>query len=271
MKIDVKNLDAMTKLGLGGERALMFLGDFLLMRFVGMWPWGFFLGFKGEASPVGWRRWVRFQDVEVVVRRSRRWDIALFTDITKEDGGEVVRGGVKEEWLVEGKEGKVWKDRVEPAVERGWVRGKTSCLMMDKSWDLFFTGMLKAHALVDEGAMGVESFRTAVLVYSEALGWLIWEVWREHDDGDGNVIEGTKKLQLVKDKLTKMGKENLFFRWIEVVQSETSQPGAFTVEKQKKAVGKIREEFEEKGVDFDEFWGGVDGGIESMPGLEITG
>lgn len=130
--------------------------------------------------------------------------------------------------------------------------------------------MLKAHALVDEGVMGVESFRTALLVHSETLGWLIWEVWREHDDGDGNENEGTKKLQLVKDKLTKIGKENLFFRWIEVVQSETSQPAAFTVEKQKKAVRKIREEFEEKGVDFDAFWMDIDGGIESMPGLEIT-
>ena len=145
--------------------------------------------------------------------------------------------------------------------------------MLDKSWDLFFGGMVRAHRLVDEGEVDMEEFRTRVLLFSERFGWLSWDVWREHGEGggDGEGDEGTRKLQLVKDKLTKMGKENLFFRWIEVVQSETSQPGGFTVEKQKKAVRKIREEFEEKGVDFDEFWDDVDGGIESMPGLEITG
>ena len=250
--------------GLGGERALMFLGDFMLLRFVGMWPWGFFLGWKGEASPVGWRRWAGFRDVEIVVRRSRRWDVPLFT---KEDGSEELRGAVREQWVEAGKEGKEFRERIMPAVERNYVRNKTSYMMLDKSWDLFFTGMLKAHALVDEEENKLEDFRTAVLVHSERHGWLTWEVWKEHEEGSGD--EGTRKLQLIKDKLTLMGKENLFFRWIEVVQSETSQPGPFTVERRRKAVQKIKMEFEDRKVDFDEFWEDV-GGVESMPGMEIT-
>jgi len=120
---------------------------------------------------------------------------------------------------------------------------------------------------VDEGQNQIEDFKTAVFVYAENLGWLSWEVWKEHDEGSGD--EGTKKLQLIKDKLTVMGKENLFFRWIEVVQSETSQPGPFTAERQGKAVQKIRVEFEDRGVAFDDFWADV-GGIENMPGMEIT-
>jgi len=263
-KVNTKGMDAMSVLGLGGERALMFLGDFVLGRFVGMWPWGFFWGVGGEATPVGWRRWVGFRGVEVVVRRSRKWDGPLFTE---ENGSGDVRGGVRRQWLEEGKGGKVFEERVLPAVGKIYVKTKTSYLMLDKSWDLFFTGMLKAHALVDEGQNQIEDFKTAVFVYAENLGWLSWEVWKEHDEGSGD--EGTKKLQLIKDKLTVMGKENLFFRWIEVVQSETSQPGPFTAERQGKAVQKIRVEFEDRGVAFDDFWADV-GGIENMPGMEIT-
>ena len=39
--------------------------------------------------------------------------------------------------------------------------------------------------------------------------------------------------------------------------------------RQKKAVQKIRMEFEEQGVEFEEFWESV-GGVESIPGMEIA-
>lgn len=264
-KINAKNTDGIELFKIGGKRALMFLGDFILVRFVGMWPRGFFLGMHGEASPVGWRRLVGFRAVEIVVRRSRKWDVSLFT---KEDGMEELRGEVNRQWLKEGKKGESFNERVVPAVNKRYVKTKTSYLMLDKSWELYFSGMVKAHALVDEAQNKMEDFQTAVFVYSKSLGWLVWEVWREHDEGSGD--EGTKKLQLIKDKLTVMGKENLFFRWIEVVQSETSQPGPFNAERQRKAIEKIKVEFEEQGVTFDEFWAGV-GGLEDMPGMEITG
>lgn len=211
----------------------MFVGDFLLFRFVGMWPWDFFLGKGGEASPLGWRRWCRFRDVEVVVRSSRRWDVPLFTK--EERGSWDVRGEVekmdwvKEEWLQEGREGKLFREKILPAVEKGWVQNKTSYQMLDQNWDLYFSGMIEAQALVDDAKNKIDDFRTSVLVHTEKWGWLIWEVWREHEEGSED--DGTKKLQLIKNKLTAMGKENLFFRWIEVVQSETSQSGPFTVER----------------------------------------
>ena len=277
LKIDVSNLDTRTKLGLGGERALMFLGDFLLLRFVGMWPWGFFLGWRGEASPIGWRRWVGFRGCEIVIRRSRRiWDRDIFRigerdeegDRDEKEGMEEGNEGVKSTFLLEGKQGMVWRERVEPAVERRLLQGKSAYALMDKSWELDFSGMIKAHDMVDKEEMGTEAFRTAVWVCSEEWGWVGVEVWREHDSGEGD--EGTRKLQGIKDGLTRMGKENLFFRVVEVVQSETSQPGPFTKEKQKKAVRSIREEFDRQNVDFDAFWDGV-GGVESMPGLETTG
>lgn len=211
----------------------MFAADFLLFRFVGMWPWDFFLGKGEEASPVGWRRWCGFRDVELVVRRSRRWDVPLFAKETNEEGDmgrEVEKSdGVKEEWLQEGRQGKLFRERVLPAVDKNWVKNKTSYQMLDQNWDLYFSGMIEAQALVDAGKNKTSDFRTSVLVHTERWGWLVWEVWREQEDGAED--EGTKKLQLVKDKLTAMGKENLFFRWIEIVQSETSQTGSFTGEK----------------------------------------
>ena len=211
----------------------MFAGDFLLFRFVGMWPWEFFLGKGEEASPVGWRRWCGFRDVEIVVRRSRRWDVPLFT--VKDSGNEDIRGAVgerdyvKEEWLQEGREGTLFREKVLPAVDKAWVRHKTSYQMLDQNWDLYFSGMIEAQALVDDGKNEIDDFRTSILVHTEKWGWLVWEVWREQEEGMED--EGTQKLQLIKNKLTAIGKENLFFRWIEVMQSETSQPGPFTIER----------------------------------------
>ncbi|MCJ1277431.1 hypothetical protein MMC21_005244 [Puttea exsequens] len=140
--------------------------------------------------------------------------------------------------------------------------------MLDQHWDLYFEGMVRAHRLVDAGEMGVESFRNKMLVHSLQWGWLVWEVWRTTELVTED--EGTRKLQAIKDRLTGMGKENLFFRWIEVVQSETNAPGGFTAERREKAVRNVREEFERQGVDFEEFWGEV-GGVENMPGMELTG
>lgn len=242
-----------------------------------MWPWGFFLGWAGEASPVGWRRWVGFRGCEVVVRRSRRvWDRDVFGvgerdedgDRDEKEGLEEGKEGVKSTFLLEGKQGRVWQERVEPAIERRLMQGKTAYALMDKNWELDFSGMIKAHDMVDKEEIGIDAFKTAVWVYSEQWGWVGVEVWREQELGEGD--EGTRKLQGIKDGLTRMGKENLFFRIVEVVQSETSQPGPFTKEKQKKAARSIREEFERQNVDNDAFWDGF-GGVESMPGLESTG
>jgi hypothetical protein len=46
----------------------------------------------------------------------------------------------------------------------------------------------------------------------------------------------------------------LFYRWVEIVQFEATQPGGFSAEKQEATAKKIRELFSEGGVDFDEVW-----------------
>ena len=75
------------------------------------------------------------------------------------------------------------------------------------------------------------------------------------------VVEGSK------EKLAAMGHEDLFYRWIELVQYESSVPGGMTEARQLKVLHEARKIFSEKGVDFDRFFNDV-GGSEGMPGLE---
>lgn len=212
----------------------MFLGDFVLLRFVGMWPWDFFVGrWSGGGSPVGWRRWVYFRDVEIVVRRSRKWDRSLWATAEEKKekaananadanakananaggggGGSGDKGKKKEEeeaavvittndaFVEQGRKGHSFKERVEPAVAEEWVRTKTGYLMMDKSWDLYFSGMVDAQAAVDDGTLSFNDFRNQVLVYSEKYGgWLVWEVWEEHKQEENVRDDGpfsTEKLR----------------------------------------------------------------------------
>lgn len=264
-----------------GERMTMMVFDFFLFRFLGGWPWAFFLGWlggnRGLGSPVAWRRGVGFRDTEIIIRRSRRWDLDVFGQgavgaegVSREDAAVVETGPKTDDWLEKGRQGVIWRERIEPAVNERWVREKTGYLMMDKSWDLDFGNMIIAHRLVDGGVMNLDELQTRLLVYSEKYGgWLVWDVWEEHEDGQGASAENGGQLQLVKDKLTAMGKEDLFFRWIEVLQSDTStHPGKFTADRRERITKRIREEFDDFGVDFEEFWDGF-GGIDASSGMKV--
>jgi len=64
-----------------------------------------------------------------------------------------------------------------------------------------------------------------------------------------------------------MGKEHLFFRWIELLQYESSQPGGFTMERQTAIVAKARVMFDEQGIELNEFLGSE--GVRGLPGLDV--
>jgi hypothetical protein len=76
-----------------------------------------------------------------------------------------------------------------------------------------------------------------------------------------------RKIVAFKDELTALGKESLFFRWIELVQFESSQPGGFGPERQKKTMIKAKQMFEDQSIDFDKFWAKI-GGMQGMPGMD---
>ena len=227
-------------------RALVFLLDFAMARFVAPWPYDFF--FRPRDNPTLWRARVGFREAEIAVRKSRRWDKNLPSN-----------------WIDEEAEGAVYAERIMPAIDRRWVRAKTAYLMLDKNWDLDWRAMVTAHALVDAGDNRLQDFEKTVLVHTEEHGWLAWELWKlDQSDADD---EGRQKIVALKEKLGAMGKEALFFRWIEILQFETSQPGGFTPERQAKAMHETRQLFAQHDVNFDQFWADVGGGA-TLPGMQ---
>jgi hypothetical protein len=118
---------------------------------------------------------------------------------------------------------------------------------------------------VNKKEMKLEDFRTNILIHNEEFGWMVIETAAA--GGSVKEEEGRRKIVAFKDELTAMGKENLFFKWIELVQYESSKPGGFGPEEQLKTMAKAKDLFEAQGIDFDQFWAKV-GGMEGMPGMD---
>ncbi|KZF21145.1 hypothetical protein L228DRAFT_167168 [Xylona heveae TC161] len=231
------------------RRSVTFFIDFALLRFILPWPLSFF--FARPASAVAWRRRVGFQDQEVVVRTSRRWDREERKKAANANDPSVVSDVLMEK-------------RILPAIDRRWMEGRTSLMLLDKNWDLDYGAMITATDLVDMKELDMEDFQKTVFMHTPKIGWLAWNV---HKLDEGSEEEARGKLIAFKDQLTLMGKENLFFRWIEIIQYESSQPGGFTPERQTAAMVKAKALFESQGVDFEEFTRSI-GGLEGVPGFE---
>jgi len=220
-------------------RAAVFLLDYVLVAIVGPWPASFFA--ERPANPVVWRWTLGFLDREVVVRQSRGW------------GARELLGGTKT-----GAESPFFKTRLLPAVDDERLRAKTGYLLMDRDFDLDFKGTLDAHALLKQEKLTLRDLHMRVFVFAgdESDGlWLVWDVEERPDEelSSEGTEEGRRKILAFKDKLTAMGKEELFFKWVELVQEETSKPGGFTKERQFEAGLKVQALFEEYGVSFGEF------------------
>lgn len=216
--------------------------DYYLLTLFLTWPIYFVIG------PVRWRRAIGFRDREIIVRRSHRnWSKKL----------------ERNKWI---RDNEAMRDKIVAAVTPERI-GKTGYLLVDEDWNLDYSAMRRAHALVDLTRKGegvqLDEFRTAVLVHTDSDGWLIWRV------GDENTPAGRQKsaqrdqILAFRERLTAMGKEDLFFRWVELVQWESSQPGGFTPERQRSAMVQAKQMFDEENVDFSQFWDDELGGMDS--------
>lgn len=185
LKVSTEQAQWTTLLDVLVGRTLMLFIDFTLAKFVLPWPMDFFAGSPG--NPVKWRWSVGFQNVEIVVRRSRRWDRTLAKD-----------------WLAEGVEGTVHKERILPAIDKEWVREKTGYLMMDKNWDLDFAGMVTALEFVKQGKASLQDFQKTVIVYTEDNGWIISLVWILEV---GSEEQERKMFKVFEDELMARGKD----------------------------------------------------------------
>ncbi|KAL2151273.1 hypothetical protein VTH82DRAFT_6371 [Thermothelomyces myriococcoides] len=242
--------------GVVGRRAVTFLLDFVLGVFVWPWPYEFFVGTTGRGSPVRWRWAVGFRGKEVYVRRSRdgwdgvlrKEDVDLFDPDSKEarEGREAIMAHVRR------------------ATAPMFMQQKTGYLTMNGEWDLDWKGMVDATRLADKGEISLDAFGTVVLLHHAKFGWVTVDL------GNGTSAEQEERRRQVmafRDALAKLGKEDLFFRWVEMIQFETTQPGGFTPEKQVAAAQKVRDMFKSNGVDFDGLWKEAVGtdGLAGMP------
>lgn len=220
--------------------------DYLLVTIFMSWPIRFIEG------PVLWRRNIGFRDREIIIRRSRP---------------SLSEGLERNRWI---REDEATRDKIVAAVTPDRIK-KTGYLLVDADWDLDYDAMVRAHELVDRTRTGngvpLDEFRTAVVVNTDADGWLIWHVGDE-DTPEGRARSAQRdQILAFKDKLTAMGKEELFFRWVELIQYESTRPGGFTQERQKSAMIQAKQLFESEGVDFARFWqevGGLEGFIEEL-------
>ncbi|KAK3385110.1 hypothetical protein B0H63DRAFT_179400 [Podospora didyma] len=224
-------------------RMFTFVLDFCLGVFVWPWPIEFLIGpiFSpedrggGGSSPVAWRWAVGFRNREIYVRRSRSWDQAI-GDVTAE--------------LDDGGRGLLWSN-VRDATSPLLLQQKTGYLTMDANWDLDWAAMVHATALVDAKTLTLDEFRSLALLYNKTYGWLVLEL-----TAGQSAKEEDRRRQVFafRDALQAMGKEDLFYRWIEIIQFETSQPGGLSEEKQIEVAQKVRELFAASNVDFDGLW-----------------
>ncbi|KAK1757228.1 hypothetical protein QBC47DRAFT_378659 [Echria macrotheca] len=226
-------------------RALTMMIDFVLCVFVWPWPWEFVAGAGGRGSPLGWRWIVGFRDKEIYVRRSRAWDSGIQDQLFGLGG----KGAASQ---LEGSE--FWS-KVREATNPMLLQQKTGYLLMNASWDLDWDAMVLATSLVDSGKMKLDQFRDpVVLLHTEKHGWITIQSELGETAGEE---ERRKQVFAFRDALAQMGKEDLFFRWIEIVQFESSKAGGFGVERQHEVAVQIRELFERNGVDFDAVWNEV--------------
>ncbi|OTB00761.1 hypothetical protein M426DRAFT_75573 [Hypoxylon sp. CI-4A] len=215
-----------------GKRTLSFMLDFLLYTFIWPWPINFFVSLE-HGNPVMWRLNVGFKTREIVVRRSRKWDETI--------GDYVNDTNAKSMFM----------SRVGVATAPMLLNEKTGYLLINADWDLDWAAMINAHVILDEKMAAIEAFSNVILLFHEDYGWICVDT----KVGD-NAEEDEKRRQVFafRDALAAVGKEDLFYRWIEIVQFETQQPDSFTPEKQEQVAKQIRDLFTKEGINFDDFW-----------------
>ncbi|KAL4969543.1 uncharacterized protein BDV14DRAFT_164749 [Aspergillus stella-maris] len=226
------------------RHALPVLFDYFIVITFISWPINFFKG------PVQWRRHVGFQNSEIIVRRSQ----SVLSDTL-----------VRNRWVRDNEE---MRDKIVAAVTPDRL-AKTGYLLVDADWDLDYPAMIKAHELAnaENTSLPLDEFRTAVLVNTDTDGWIIWHVGDENTEEGRTRTKQRDQILAFKEKLSEMGQEELFFRWVELIQYESTQPGGFTPDRQASAMVQAKQLFEDAGVDFTKFWQEV-GGMEGFGDMD---
>ncbi|KAH6982841.1 hypothetical protein BKA56DRAFT_582486 [Ilyonectria sp. MPI-CAGE-AT-0026] len=214
------------------KRTFTMLFDFILFVFVWPWPVEFVAG-QAHGNPCQWRWQVGFRPKEIYVRRSRDWDQLLKDIFTDKDSKTILSAYVQ--------------SATSPMLQEQ----KTGYLLMNGQWDLDWAGMIHAHSLVDKKEIAIDAFRNLALVHHRDHGWMVYNLQGNAASGED---ERRRQVFAFRDTLTAMGKEDLFYRWVEIVQFESTRPEGFGPDEQETAARKIRELFQNENINFDELW-----------------
>ena len=250
--VDTKNTAAPGLIDTITSRTFLLMIDYAIFVLLGSWPREFVFGSKISRyiSPFDWRTTVGFEEDDIIVRRARKWDLPLLQGI--EEGERLWTP--QDELIVQNK--------IEPAMRRSYT-SKTAFTLLDKDWDLDFKGIIDAHRLVKDGRVKQTDLQDIALVYYNKQ----WIVWRVHEALETQEAIKDDKVDAFKDKLTGVGGEGIFYRWIELVQYETSQPGGLTNSRQESALQELRSMLRAKDVDDAAFLDQL-GGTAALPGFD---
>lgn len=246
-----------------GNRTLLLSFDYVLFGLLGRWPWEFLFGNK-HGRYVGcavWKWTVGFdRQTEVVVRRGRKWDTSIF----ESEDGRLKQGLPAKSWSKE--EELLVYNKTSTSLNR-LITSKSALSLLDKDWDLDYKAMVEATEYLDEGKLSVEDISHIVLVCWGGR----WYFWYPHkssamDDSENAIQAQDDKLEKFKRVLTEHKCDDVFYRWIEIIQYETAQPGGFTDTKKKEAEQELRKLLIKRKQDSDQIFEAI-GGVHQVPGL----
>ncbi|KAK5102212.1 hypothetical protein LTR70_004515 [Exophiala xenobiotica] len=241
-----KNLAWGDLINILGSRTILLAIDYVIFGILGRWPYEFLFGDSRPKEPV--------------VRRGRKWDVPIFLD--------------EEERKKQAKPSDTWTREEELAVYtkctdalRKSQTSKNALSLLDKDWDLDYRAMVDSTELIDQTELSLDDVDHVVLVPWQGK----WYSWYPHKvkatDGHIDPIpERDERLESFKKHLIQLGCEDVFYRWIEIVQYETSQPARFTQTKRNEAEQELRRMLRSRKKDDEAFVQAV-GGLQNVPGL----
>ncbi|KAL8679464.1 MAG: hypothetical protein Q9186_004240 [Xanthomendoza sp. 1 TL-2023] len=284
--------------------SMFFIDGIIFGRYIAEWPWEFFVG-RRLGSCFGWRYTLGFfpaeEEREVVVRRSRRWadeasvrsELLLSSSSSSLACDEDVVGvaGTMEQENPQATSINDGNTILSNAIGETHLKSKNALLLTNKHWSLYFRGMLHAHSLLHPPQFNNICADLAngpiICIFKDDDNanadeddkgqWFINRPREHHHTRlrkkEANDDDGGKKLRAFKDLLTAMGREGLFFRWVEVMQYE-SHSSSFEQRREKdgeesyrtRVVKASRELFAGQGVSWDEVIDGI-GGVDGLFGM----
>ena len=264
--IDTQAMPAVDIFQVITTRTTYLMIDYFVFFVVGRWPYEFLFGNKYGRfiGAAGWKLAVGFsKHKEVVVRRGRGWDgPILASDTVRKQQGKTDMTWTREEEL------RIYS-KCRDALRKAYT-SKTSFLLLDKDWDLEFQGMIDADELIDEGKMSWSDIDHLVLV-PFAGDWFCWYPYAAENDKttvvEPAILAQDQRLDLLHQKLIAIDCEDLFYRWIEILQYETSREGGFSDARKRAAVQEFQSMLQKRGKDGEAFWREV-GSEQQLPGLD---